>query len=375
MNILFITQLYPLSQDSENSFALHYFVKEWNKKHHVQVIRPHLPMETEALPKSRKIMLDGVSVDIVKPIWIPVLKIALINRKKILSLIKTKPDVIVCHLYNSYLTFNFLKNVFHVPFVVGIHNSDVKIARHLFYRIRIKNALAKADKIVYRSYSVKDNFENRIPANNINKFVALSGIPAELIEKAKELQNTEFTKSKNLKIISVCSLIPLKQIDKVIIALNEINHDFVNWEYTIIGDGPEKQKLADLTKEFKLENKIKFLGRIPRNEVFNQLGNNNVFIQPSFNETFGLVYLEAMANGCIAIGSKGWGIDGVVVDGQNGFLCDPFNQQEINETLKRVLSMNENELDSIRRKSLETVANYSDEQMARKYFEEISIMI
>ena len=35
-------------------------------------------------------------------------------------------------------------------------------------------------------------------------------------------------------------------------------------------------------------------------------------------ETFGLAYLEAMARGNIVIGTKGWGIDGIVIDGENG---------------------------------------------------------
>ena len=45
----------------------------------------------------------------------------------------------------------------------------------------------------------------------------------------------------------------------------------------------------------------------------------NVWIMISKNETFGLVYLEAMARGCITIGSRNQGIDGVINHGVNGF--------------------------------------------------------
>ena len=46
---------------------------------------------------------------------------------------------------------------------------------------------------------------------------------------------------------------------------------------------------------------------------------SDVFAMVSSPETFGLVYIEAMAKGCVTIGSKGEGIDGVIVNNENGF--------------------------------------------------------
>ena len=55
----------------------------------------------------------------------------------------------------------------------------------------------------------------------------------------------------------------------------------------------------------------------------------------SSNEVFKLVYLEAMAQGCIVIASKGGGFDGINVDGQNGFLCEPGDSEQL-ESIYRI---------------------------------------
>ncbi len=50
---------------------------------------------------------------------------------------------------------------------------------------------------------------------------------------------------------------------------------------------------------------------------------------PSINEGFGIVYLEAMASGCITIGTEGEGIADLIVSGENGFLVPPDNPEAI----------------------------------------------
>lgn len=373
MNILFISQLYPLSEDSSNSFALHYFVKEWSKDHHVQIIRPWLPMEKEKSPQNSEITIDTVTINVIKPIWIPLLKVCLINRAKVLNLLTEKPDIIICHLYNSYLTFDFMKKYFDVPFIVGIHGSDVFFVKNYFNKLRTKRVIKHSDVIAYRSLAIKRNFEKYIKIKDKNTFIAHSGIPEILIDNAKRLlNNTENKVKSTIRIISVCRLIKLKQLDKVIIALKDIKAEGIEWKYTIIGEGPEEQKLKDLTTNYNIEEQINFLGQMPRKEVFKNMGNHDVFVMPSYNETFGLVFLEAMANGCVVIGAKGWGIDGIVKNEENGFLCDPHNQEKIYVCLKKVLSMQNQKINEIRKNSLNTVLKFSDKKMANDYLKAVN---
>ena len=64
------------------------------------------------------------------------------------------------------------------------------------------------------------------------------------------------------------------------------------------------------------------------------LKQHDVFIMISKNETFGLVYLEAMAVGCITIASRQEGFDGIIKHGYNGFLCEAGNQEELEKLIK-----------------------------------------
>src|SRR6056297_825985 len=137
MNILLITQLYPLREDSSNSFALHYFVKEWHKHHNVTVLRPYMQYEIENQPDTEKIVVDDVEIHVANVTWIPFLKRAIFNRKKLYDKLQVQPDIIVAHLYNSYLNFIDLANERNIPIVAGIHNSDIKLLNNKLHKKRI----------------------------------------------------------------------------------------------------------------------------------------------------------------------------------------------------------------------------------------------
>ena len=72
-----------------------------------------------------------------------------------------------------------------------------------------------------------------------------------------------------------------------------------------------------------LESCVYFEGEKAREQVLHLMEESDIFVLVSSPETFGLVYVEAMAKGCITIGSKGEGIDGVIVNNENGYLCTP----------------------------------------------------
>jgi glycosyltransferase involved in cell wall biosynthesis len=89
-------------------------------------------------------------------------------------------------------------------------------------------------------------------------------------------------------------------------------------------------------------------------------------------EAFGLVYLEAMAKGCITIGTKGQGIDGVIIDGFNGFLCASRNVEELSSIFDKIRKMSSGQLQFISKNALETAKNMTDEKVAIKYLNTIT---
>lgn len=142
----------------------------------------------------------------------------------------------------------------------------------------------------------------------------------------------KFKKSEKLKIrfVTVSRLLKLKNIDLVISCLKNFPHDFV---FDIYGEGPEMKSLQDLINELELENNIHLKGFIDNNELPTVLPEYDLFIMPSYPETLGRVYFEAMASGVPIVASKNTGVDGIITDGLEGFLIDHTSRDELNNIL------------------------------------------
>jgi glycosyltransferase involved in cell wall biosynthesis len=73
----------------------------------------------------------------------------------------------------------------------------------------------------------------------------------------------------------------------------------------LIGDGPERDRLAHLARELGLGERVEFTGPLPHEEALKRGRDASVFVMPSTDEAFGVAYVEAMAAGLPAIGSRG----------------------------------------------------------------------
>ncbi len=77
-------------------------------------------------------------------------------------------------------------------------------------------------------------------------------------------------------------------------------------EYWIVGDGPRRSYLEALAQQLGIRDRIKFWGKLSRQETLQHLGECRVLVHPSLHESGGLVCLEAMAAGrpviCLDLG-------------------------------------------------------------------------
>ncbi|OQA53633.1 MAG: UDP-D-galactose:(glucosyl)lipopolysaccharide-1,6-D-galactosyltransferase [Candidatus Omnitrophica bacterium ADurb.Bin292] len=91
----------------------------------------------------------------------------------------------------------------------------------------------------------------------------------------------------------------------------------------------------------------------------------------SESEILGLAYLEAMALGIIPIGSRNEGIDGIIVDGVNGFLCEAGNAEELASIMIKIRKMSREKLNAMSAKAKRTAVAFSDYNVAKQYIEGI----
>lgn len=370
MKILFITDLYPIEPDKEPSVrTLHNFVFNWIKQgNEVDVIRPNFLINSflrgKSFFKRGFYEFEGIrifNVNYHTPFLFD------IEKKLPKELDISSYDVIVAHMPSGIIFANKFAKKYNKPLVCGVHCSDLEVLKKplykFYFRSQMKDAYERAKKIACRSFVLQKKLVEMFPQFKEKTFVVASGvdnISSPLEGEDKGGGQISFTSHLSpFTILTCANLIKRKNIDKLIQAVNQLE----DIELSVIGDGGEFENLKRIASS-----KIKFLGRLSQDKVFEEMQKNEIFILPSVNETLGMVYLEAMASGCIVVCAENDGIDGIITDGKNGFLTQP-TVEGIKETISRI--KNYPNLEEIRKNSLETIKNYTPELCAKNYLDNL----
>jgi glycosyltransferase involved in cell wall biosynthesis len=242
---------------------------------------------------------------------------------------------------------------------------DVGTSIKKVYKKNYKMLMNNIDVWGYRSKPIKNGFEKEFGKQK-ESFFCYSGIPCNYI---LESNTKSFTEDLS-KFVYVGELIKRKHAISIIPAINSVYKD-KNFHISFVGKGNEINKMKALSLSLQLNDNISFLGHIPRNEILNVLDESECMIMISKNETFGLVYLEAMGRGCITIGSKNQGIDGVIIDGVNGFLCNEGDQEDLQNIIKQINSLSFVERQQVSQNAIDTVKKLTDFEAAKKYILEV----
>ena len=120
--------------------------------------------------------------------------------------------------------------------------------------------------------------------------------------------------------------------------------------------------MKKLVHQFGIGESVEFLGWIPPEKMSTYYRKACVFVMPSLMEAFGLVFLEAMAQGLPIIGGNVGGTLELIRDGVNGFLVNPGDVSTLGKKIREfILSID------IRRKVIKngysTVEKYSRQKM------------
>lgn len=234
-----------------------------------------------------------------------------------------------------------------------------------------KKYIKSLDFLFFRSQSTAEKMLRKCSYLNSRKTgVCFSGIPEKYISDIHFRTKSEWKKNDIFKLIYVGRLIAYKKIDSVLKAL-KIAFPDGNYQFDIVGDGSERAELEKICRSNNMQNSVVFHGRISRDEVQTKLREADCFVMISENEVFGLVYLEAMANGCITVASKKGGVDGIIQNGVNGFLCEQGNEKELAQILLNINAMSYTEIAEIRENAAKTVENYTDSKVADMYLKHI----
>jgi len=231
-----------------------------------------------------------------------------------------------------------IKCIYHKPMIITIHGQDlyVTINKNNNCKVAMNSVFKKADKIITVSSKLKKMAANGIGFND-KIMVIGNGVPFNKI--IAEENNSLSGKIANSKIIlSASSLFHRKGIYFNLRAFSKLVDKYPNLKYQIIGDGPEKNCLKKIAFDLGINNQVDFLGKLSHENVLSYMAKADIFSVPSWNEGFGVVYIEAMALGKPVIGCRGEGIEDFVEHKKTGMLVKPKNTDSLVEALEFLLS-------------------------------------
>lgn len=379
--ILVITPIYKIDGRKElmkDSEAVHYLVKYWKKNNEVYVINAYInglrhlfrylnPKQLKYYFTGYNYTSDNVPVTLIERQNIFAnqqngLKINKLKYKKLiyknLNSCGFVPEKIVVHIPST--SKFFVEDLdFKCEKIAVLHYTDVKYLKK--HKRRFIDYLSKNFSRIYcRSKNIYHIFAKE-KLNNLQEQVISSGVN---ISKHRLDTKTIFN-NKKIQVLYVGKLIQRKNLDMLISSLSKITD--VDWNLDVIGTGPMKVNYEKLVNNLNLTNQVHFLGACSHDKIFEYMKKADIFCMPSIKETFGLVYLEAMSQGCITIGTKNEGIDGIIIDGNNGFLINP-TQDDLVLMIKKIIKLTSEEKQKIVNNAIETAEEYEEEKMSKKYY-------
>lgn len=140
-----------------------------------------------------------------------------------------------------------------------------------------------------------------------------------------------------------------------------------------VGGGQQKESIEGRIAYYGMKDIVAMHGKIDRDRILDLYDQSDCMIMISKGEAYGLVYLEAMARGCITIASRDEGMDGVIRDGYNGFLCAAGDADELAIIIDRINKMSKEEKERISANAIQTARELSDKLVAEKYLNNVVV--
>jgi 1,4-alpha-glucan branching enzyme len=129
-----------------------------------------------------------------------------------------------------------------------------------------------------------------------------------------------------------------KGVDVLIQAITKVHRVIPDVRLTIVGDGPEEQKLKKLAASLQVSELVTFTGKLSNAEVMKKIDDALCVVIPSkYVEAFGIVGIEAMSKGKVIIASRIGGLLDLVDEDETGFLVEPNDPDELSKKIIHVM--------------------------------------
>lgn len=180
--------------------------------------------------------------------------------------------------------------------------------------------------------------------------------------RAAEIRN-EFLSGRKFLLCTVSRLEKEKNLTFLLKGIERLKEKIGDcFRLLVIGDGSERDALADFAWEHNLEENVVFTGCIPQEEIMDYYRACDMFVFASKSETQGIVLLEAMAAKLPVAAVTASGVIDVVKNGMNGYMTDE-TEEEFSDAMVRILQ-NEELRENLKKGAFEEALCYRDTSVA-----------
>lgn len=270
---------------------------------------------------------------------------------------------------NGYIAYKLYKE-FKLPYIVAVRRTDIAFfAKYKPYLKSLGGEILKnAKKVIFISQAYKEHteriFAKYIDLEDLRKksLVIANGIDEVFIKN--NIVNKE--KPGSLRLIYVGKVDDANKNVKTLVKLGKVlNEKRDNFKLVLVGRCQKKSYRELIDKDF-----IEYHDRSSHEEIIEYLRGSSIFIMPSFSETFGLVYAEAMSQALPVIYTRGQGFDGFFKEGQVGFSVEAKNILEMQDRIEKI----ERDYENISRRASKFSLDFNWKDIAKTYsdiYEEI----
>lgn len=341
MKICYITHNYPRFQEDYSGFFIRDLAQALSAKgYEVTVLAPHIegvPFEENFgnlyvrrfhYGKSEKIAYTGnmhghFFNPAFAPEFISFFKSAFAETKKLI------PSQEILHAHWLLPSGAMLSSFPFKNKILTLHGTDVRLLSKPFLSFCARNILRRYSLTTTVSEFLEKEIKNWgfrgktfvVPmTGNLDEFINLNN---NIMENS-------------LSFVTVSRLSRQKNIETALRAMAILMAERIEFTYTIIGDGEDRQRLEKLSFSLGLTERVFFSGSLPRKSIPGVLSKNDVFILPSIREGFGISAVEAMLSGLVVVCAKSGALQFIVEDGKTGFLFDPLSHKDCARVLRMV---------------------------------------
>jgi glycosyltransferase involved in cell wall biosynthesis len=247
-------------------------------------------------------------------------------------------------------------------------NSDFQDSK---FRSIMRRWMARGtDAFIANSEAAKNYLVNALGVAADRVFVRTYLVP-DAVALQRRAQDTQFDLAdvKRPVFLYVGQLIERKGVRLLLEACQLLKHrGFDQFTVLIVGDGNQRDELKAYVEDHGLKDYVEWAGWVEYGKLGPYFQQSDVFVFPTYEDVWGMVVLEAMVFGKPVLCSKGANSYEMVAPGENGYIFEPRNVEEVADGMQKFLE-NPDLISKMGQRSRELIAQYNPETAAHAFAE------